>query len=383
MQFRADGRAMSFFGDLHPSYAGNVVKALASAKQGYPVVDRALRRRAPEPVTPEALAAQLNDALRPTVIAVKPLTTTAHEITVRAPFAAHAYGPGQFFRVQNFEANAPRANGTTLAMEAVALTGAMIDRKEGLISLIALDMGGSTSLLPLLKAGERIVLMGPTGAVTETEHNETVLLAGGGVGNAELLSMKTAFHAAGCRILFFAAYRKPEDRFHPHLIETDSDVVVWCRDEAPGLDARRPQDKAFVGNVVQAMQAYAEGRLGDGIPLSDVDRIFVVGSDAMMAAVARARHGVLKPYLKADHIGVGSINSPMQCMMKEICAQCLQPHVDPVTGERSVVFSCFCQDQLLDHVDFGALRARLMQNAVQEKLTRRWIAHCKRALEHT
>jgi len=26
--------------------------------------------------------------------------------------------------------------------------------------------------------------------------------------------------------------------------------------------------------------------------------------------------------LKRDHIGIGSINSPMQCMMKEICAQC-------------------------------------------------------------
>ena len=34
----ADGRAVSFFGDLHPSYAGNVVKAMASAKQGYPVI---------------------------------------------------------------------------------------------------------------------------------------------------------------------------------------------------------------------------------------------------------------------------------------------------------------------------------------------------------
>ena len=35
---RADGRAISFFGDLHPSFSGNVVKAMASAKQGYPVV---------------------------------------------------------------------------------------------------------------------------------------------------------------------------------------------------------------------------------------------------------------------------------------------------------------------------------------------------------
>jgi len=32
--FAADGRAISFFGDLHPSFAGNVVKAMASAKQG-------------------------------------------------------------------------------------------------------------------------------------------------------------------------------------------------------------------------------------------------------------------------------------------------------------------------------------------------------------
>ncbi len=58
-------------------------------------------------------------------------------------------------------------------------------------------------------------------------------------------------------------------------------------------------------------------------------------------------------------------------MMKEICAQCLQMHRDPVTGEETVVFSCFNQDQPLDHVDFGNLRARLSQNGVQEKLTKR------------
>ena len=38
-------------------------------------------------------------------------------------------------------------------------------------------------------------------------------------------------------------------------------------------------------------------------------------------------------------------------MMKEICAQCLQMHKDPMTGEETVVFSCFNQDQPLDHVD--------------------------------
>jgi len=41
---RDDGRAISFFGDLHPSFFGNVVKAMASAKQGYPIVSRMLAR---------------------------------------------------------------------------------------------------------------------------------------------------------------------------------------------------------------------------------------------------------------------------------------------------------------------------------------------------
>jgi hypothetical protein len=86
---------------------------------------------------------------------------------------------------------------------------------------------------------------------------------------------------------------------------------------------------------------------------------------------------VLQPYLKPGHFAIASINSPMQCMMKEICAQCLQPQHDPVTGETSYVFSCFNQDQELDRVDFHALSERLRQNSLQEKLTALWIPHCQ------
>jgi hypothetical protein len=96
----------------------------------------------------------------------------------------------------------------------------------------------------------------------------------------------------------------------------------------------------------------------------------------MMAAVRAARDGVLAAHVKPHQFAIASINSPMQCMMKEICAQCLQPHVDPKTGTRSYVFSCFNQDQPLDHVDFAGLAARLAQNSVQEKLTAQWIDRC-------
>jgi hypothetical protein len=96
--------------------------------------------------------------------------------------------------------------------------------------------------------------------------------------------------------------------------------------------------------------------------------------------VARARHDVLKPHLKPGHVALGSINSPMQCMMKEICAQCLQPHRDPATGRESYVFSCFNQDQALDEVEFGVLNERLKQNSLAEKMTAKWIRHCMPAL---
>src|SRR5207302_3983142 len=122
--------------------------------------------------------------------------------------------------------------------------------------------------------------------------------------------------------------------------------------------------------------AYQNGELGERIvPLSMVDRIIAIGSDRMMAAVKAARHGVLAPFLKPDHVGIASINSPMQCMMKEVCAQCLQKHVDPARGKETIIFSCFNQDQELDRVDFPNLAARLRQNTVQEKLSNMWLDH--------
>jgi hypothetical protein len=92
-----------------------------------------------------------------------------------------------------------------------------------------------------------------------------------------------------------------------------------------------------------------------------------------MNAVAQARRARLAPYLRPGHRAIASINSPMQCMMKEICAQCLQRQRDPVSGTETIVFSCFNQDQDMDRVDFPTLRRRLSQNGAQEKLTKLWI----------
>ena len=380
MSVREDGRAISFFGDLHPSFSGNVVKAMGSAKLGYPVVSRMLAK-VPATSSPESLIATLDDQLRATVHDVIRLTPNIIEVVVRAPIAARAFLPGQFYRLQNYEVLATKTKNTVLGMEGLALTGASVDHEQGLLSTIVLEMGGSSDLCALLKKGEPVILMGPTGAPSETPSKETVLLAGGGLGNAVLFSIGQKLREERSRVIYFAGYKKIIDRYKVEEIERAADSVVWVCDEAPGFTAGRVQDSAFVGNIVEAMVAYGRGELGEtSIKLSNVDRLIAIGSDGMMKAVQQARHTVLRPYIKPDHHAIGSINSPMQCMMKEICAQCLQVHKNPQTGEETVVFSCFNQDQPLDHVDFSSLRTRLSQNGAQEKLTKMWIDHCLREI---
>jgi NADPH-dependent glutamate synthase beta subunit-like oxidoreductase/NAD(P)H-flavin reductase len=380
--YSKNDKTVSFYGDNHPHYAGSVVKAMASARDGYPHVMALF----PDSREPEAsrqperdaklakLFAYLDQELIATVVAVNRLTPTIVEVVVKAPMAARKFHPGQFYRLQNFETRSHVVEGTRLSMEGLALTGAWVDPEKGLLGTIVLEMGGSSRLCAALVPGEPIVLMGPTGAPTEIAPKETVLLCGGGLGNAVLFSIARAFKGLGSRVLYFAGYKRGEDLFKQDDIEAHTDQVIWTTDGGVAIAPRRPQDAHFRGNIVQAMLAYGKGELGQRlIPLDQVHRILAIGSDRMMAAVKDARHGVLQPLLDPRHRAIGSINSPMQCMMKEVCAQCLQKHHDPVTGKETIVFSCFNQDQDLDSVDFANLRQRLRANSMQEKLANAWL----------
>jgi NADPH-dependent glutamate synthase beta subunit-like oxidoreductase/NAD(P)H-flavin reductase len=380
--YARDGKFITFFGDNHPAYNGNVVKAMASARAGYRAIAEVLNGHSPVPDFDPEREAEWEDFRRNTedrftarVVEVRRLTPTIVEVVVRAPAAAENFEPGQFFRLQNLETHAPRIDGSPLLIEPLALTGAWVDGGRGLLSMIALELGASSRICSVLKPGEPVLVMGPTGSATELPRNGTVLLAGGGLGNAVLFSIGKKARNLGNRVIYFAGYKKAEDFYKREDLEAASDVLVLSVDRGEPIPARRPQDRHFVGNIVETMTAWAEGRLGEpSIRLSEIDRIIAIGSDRMMAAVARARHGVLAPHLSPDHVGIGSINSPMQCMMKEVCAQCLQKHVDPSTGEeKEIVFSCFNQDQPLDAMDWDNLAARLRQNTVSEKLTNLWL----------
>ncbi len=381
--YEEDGKFISYYGDNHPVFAGNVVKAMASAKKGYPNVVKIFEEELKEQGKLEQtekdaifnkLKATLDEQLRAYVVKVDRLTPTIVDVIVKAPLQARKFEPGQFYRLQNFETNAPIIEGKRLMMEGLALTGAWVDEEKGLLSMIVLEMGTSSRLCQFLKEGEEVIVMGPTGTPTEIPQNETILLAGGGLGNAVLFSIAEAMRKANNEVIYFAGYKDGADLFKREEIEKNTDQVIWATDYGKEIQPERNQDAHFRGNIVEAMIAYAKGELGrQTVSLKDVDRMIVIGSDRMMNGVKEARFSTLQPYIKEEHTAIGSINSPMQCMMKEICAQCLQRHVNPHTGEEVFVFSCFNQDQNLDFVDFKNLNDRLRANSIQEKLSNMWL----------
>ncbi len=389
--YEHDGRYITFYGDNHPAFAGNVVKAMASAKHGAREITRLFSHEivnlepsglAEREASFEALISLLDSELIARVDRVVRLTPTIVEVIVRAPAQARKFKPGQFYRLQNYETSAQMIGDTRLSMEGLALTGAWTDSQQGLLSLIVLEMGASSRLCAALRDGERVVVMGPTGTPTEIPQGETVLLAGGGLGNAVLFSIARALKANGNRVIYFAGYRKRQDLFKREEIESSTDQVIWSVDWGEMIEPHRPQDYCVTGNIVEAMRSYSDGAAGKKLfDLRTVDRIIAIGSDQMMNAVKIARRsGILAACFNPEHIAIGSINSPMQCMMKEVCAQCLQRHVDPVTGaETGFVFSCFNQDQKLDEVDFANLDARLRMNSAQEKLSNLWLTSVQSA----
>jgi len=160
--FSRGGKFVTFFGDNLPAYNGNVVKAMASARNGYRAIAQVLGRQSSPASDAEwdAFRGRITEDLSARVVAVHRLTPTIIEVVVRAPAAARNFQPGQFFRLQNMESRAPRIDGSPLLIEPCALTGAWVDAERGLLSMIALEIGASTRLCSVLKPGEPVVERG-------------------------------------------------------------------------------------------------------------------------------------------------------------------------------------------------------------------------------
>ena len=371
------GRTVTFIGDTHPVFAGSVVKAIASARRTYPHVLRAVQHlpaRGGERV--RAFLDHLAQRLTPRVVSVTHPSARIAEIWVRAPQAAARFQPGQFFRLQTLETDSPTVEGTRLQAPVMTVSGTGIE--GDCIRLMVFQWGAAARVAGRLRPGDPLVLMGPTGAPTEIPGGQTLLVVTGRWGAAVMHDIGSALRAAGNRVLYFAAFGSREEIDQPDELEQGADQIVWATAREPAFTPRRSRDRAVIAtDMVALARQYAEGAIIDdpgAIPLSAVDRLLVIGGTGLLRGFQEALAGSLADCFPEHLEAVGTVGSPMQCMLKGVCAQCLQWQQDPETGERTrAVFSCAEQDQPLAWIDLENLTARQQQNRLLDAIAALWI----------
>ena len=351
---------VSLIGDTHPVFHGNVVKAIASGMRTYPKILNVLQKKLGQLGDKKEyhlFAEKIKKLFTAKVKKIERLTKNIIELSIEAPLAAKHFQPGHFYRLQNYETYAERIGKTILQMEPLALVAAECDRQNDTLKFMVFEKGVSSKLCSLLKVNEPVSLMGPTGIRAKISNaHETVLIIGNQLSLPLLLTYGTALRQAGNRVIYF---NTADEIYSKNMIEKAADVVIFAT----------PKD-----NCIDILLQYATNN--PEIPLSDVDRIYLIADTGLLKEFQEARQTRLKNFLTKDPRVQASVYSPMQCMLKGVCAQCLQWQIDPETGKRTkAVFACSWPEQPLEIIDIENIDERQSQNRLQEVLSELWLKY--------
>ncbi len=372
--FRRGEKRVSYIGDTHPVFNGNVVKAIASAKKSSRFIMEALDRLPENTLANEDLSLTMQNGLTATIQSIDASNPTVCEVWVKAPMAAKNFKPGQFFRMQTFETGSEIVDGTRLQIPLLTVSGT--GSTDDAIRLLVFQWGTGQRLIPSLKPGDKVVLAGPTGAPTDLPSGKTILVVAGRWGAAVMLDIGFALRSAGNKVIYLAAMGSKNDVDHMDELEEGADQIIWAVGKGDPIEARRPQDHSVVEwDVIKLINELDDQGIVD---MSKVDRLMAMGSTGMLKGFQKelSEGGTLQPRFKEDVHVTGTIGSPMQCMMKGVCGQCLQWQIDPATGERTkAVFTCSQQDQVLKNVDLDNLTARTSQNRLPDIISSHWLSH--------
>ena len=275
------------------------------------------------------------------------------ELTIQAPLAAKHFQPGQFYRLQNYETYAPRIDHTSLQIEPLALVAAEAHNPADTLKFIIIETGASSKLCSTFRIGDPVSLMGPTGLRAKISHeHETVLIIGNQLSIALLKSYGTALRHAGNKVIYLGNFNTKDEIYSQDELEKAADIIIWSTLTGEAIPARRTQDYSAKGDAVDILLRYAQGQCDPEkshpeIPLTDVDRIYVIGNTQLLRRFQEARKTSLKEFLIKDPRVSGSVYSTMQCMLKGVCAQCLQWQIDPEAENAPAVFACSWPEQPL------------------------------------
>ena len=352
--YQKNNRRISLIGDTHPVFHGSVVKAIASGARTYLHIVNLFKNQLGQKGDDEEYRQFANgivEYFQSEVLTVERKTSNMLEITIRAPHAIKHFLPGQFYRLQNFETYTQ-----TDAMEPIALPVAECDPINKTLTLIVNEDNAMTTLCQYLKPGEPVALMGPTGVRTDIPiTHEKILIIGDSKSIAFVRGVGAALKNAGNQVIVIYQYQNQNDLYCKDQMKAVVDTFIAHHNNGIGIEA--------------LLTTYLEKNT-----LHTINRIFLVGAPSLLKSFQANHNQLFDRYFHAKPKVYGSVDGNMQCMLKGVCAQCLQWQIDPQTGKRTkAVFACSWQNQPLEMIDIDHLRERLNQNPLMDVMNRLWI----------
>ncbi len=347
-------------GDANPTYAGSVVKGLASGKQA---------ARELVPFEGESQTQALAEKLTPVLLENRQLLPGVHLLRIRSPLGAQHVQPGQFFKLQILgERHEPISESLPLS--------ALPDKDPEVLAFVVYGRGKTSHQVQNLKPGAALSLMGPCGTAVELSGLPRAFgprndkRKGGPCDDKESHCKEPSSHShceensslSHCEensSLSHCEERSDEAIQKKHTPESTLTLLAFG---PPGLGAvalalqeNLPLHWEAPESELNALQAlYPNLKIHTPqFPLKGEGVLFVYGSAAKLQNLEASGFSQI----------LTTAGGPMQCMMKEVCAQCLCRNKDG-----RFRFSCSEQFTSWDQADFDFLQGRLSLNRLQEKL---------------
>lgn len=197
--------------------------------------------------------------------------------------------------------------------EAIPVSPVSVDKHEGTLSFIINVVGASTRQLQELRINDRVFLMGPAGSKLSIPKDHKLLLL-----------------------------------VDPHSPEGIADPI---------LQNLSNTTHHLVANIDQISQDDFRG----------FESIFVLGSDSYIQQFSTIYKDISVPVYTYVH-------AHLQCMMKQVCAQCIYLHKDPNTGSTSIQFGCAKSIENLKNFSYADLNKRNKNERMEETLFAHWAA---------
>lgn len=307
-----DQKKISLWGDLHPSYSGSVVKALASVKNHYKPLSAYLEKtKKVHSISEKIFFEKIEYLLSAKIVSVEQVGEDIFRMTVQAPAAVRNLKSGQLFRMQF-----PNE-------KSITLTGVNPNVTRNTVDFLLKKTHTVQRILDRLKPGNALPLMGPVGEGMPVMKGKKILLIG------------EKFE--GTLLQQYAQFLKSENK-----------VFSLVADKTA---------------IEKLFDKYVKGDLQAPFYLMQCDYVYL----SLPSPVLQKFQEKYKALFTMP--AYATLFCPMQCMMKEICAQCIQQVIDPITGEDTFIYTCKNQNQPLQWIDMKSLQRRCTQNSILEKLS--------------